>query len=189
LYDDDPVITVHVSCAFFGLIYVIVAGILYGEFNFIWEWPVLALIFGLGPLLAFTWFLAYYTAHFIFAGRARYRNLTPQERVQAPRPSKLDFLLGIPVGIYLAVWITLLALQAKQLAKPGVQGSVVCLIPTLIIVLMHLVPFFAYWLWGYWGMLYRLGSNIPPYKELYGKIAGDGGGLYGGLRYDNSVRG
>jgi len=187
LNDDRTQTQICVICSSCGLFGVVLAPLFYDDAGFVFEWPLVGLILGIGSELVITWFAVFSAAQINFANWARHRSLTPQERALLPGPSKNGLLWGLPVALYLVVWLTLLALQGEKLATPGVQGSVVCLLPTLAVVLMHLVPVSACWLWSYWGMFYRLGRNIPPYKELYGRIIGSNGQLYGGLSYDNSV--
>jgi hypothetical protein len=156
---------------FTGLIYSI---LLYYDGGFIFEWTLADLIFWMGLQLAVFWVMVFSAAEMNFAGRARYRSLTPTERcAEQSGPSNLGLLWGIPIGIHLSVWATLLLLQGATLAKGEVAGSMVCLLPTLAMVLAPMTAGSAALTWGHWGIIYRTGSNITPYGELYGKIAGN----------------
>jgi hypothetical protein len=85
-----------------------------------------------------------------------------------PSTSRLHWGLCIPISVWLCVWVVLLILQVHTLAQ--VEASAACLLPTLSI---FATPFAAaVWSWrrSKWGRMYRMGSNIPYYEELYGGI-------------------
>lgn len=139
-------IRISASCVVLGGTGVIIAPVVYVECGFIFKWHLAGLILGMGLELLVTGLMVFCTAQIIFATLGRYRCSTSQERAQLPRASKQD-LLGVilVIGVYLTVWFVLLVLQGQKLARPGVQGSAVCLLPTLAVVLMHFVPAFACW--------------------------------------------